>query len=39
VHVNQVSNWKKIALDNLEVLFAGNHSAFNEDVYMEKAAV
>ena len=30
VHVNQVSSWKKIALDNLESLFAGNHSAFSE---------
>jgi len=31
VHVNQVSSWKKIALDNLESLFAGNHSAFDDD--------
>ena len=31
VHPNQVSSWKKIALDNLESLFAGNHSAFDDD--------
>ncbi len=31
VHPNQVSSWKKIALDNLEVLFVGNHSAFDPD--------
>jgi len=31
VHVNQVSSWKKIALDNLESLFAGNHAAFDDD--------
>jgi len=31
VHVNQVSSWKKIALDNLESLFAGNHSVFDDD--------
>jgi len=31
VHPNQVSSWKKIALDNLESLFAGNHSAFDQD--------
>jgi transposase len=30
VHVNQVSSWKKIALDNLESLFAGNHGAFSD---------
>ena len=29
VHPNQVSSWKKIALDNLEALFAGKHSAFD----------
>jgi len=26
-----VSSWKKIALDNLEALFTGNHSAFDAD--------
>jgi len=31
VHVNQVSSWKKIALDDLESLFAGNHAAFDDD--------
>jgi transposase-like protein len=31
LHVNQVSSWKQIALDNLESLFAGNHSAFDDD--------
>jgi len=31
VHPNQVSSWKKVALDNLESLFAGNHSAFDSD--------
>ncbi len=31
VHSNQVSSWKKIALDNLESLFSGNHSAFDSD--------
>ncbi len=31
VHPNQVSSWKKIALDNLEALFVGNHSAFDPD--------
>ena len=30
VHVNQVSRWKKIALDNLESLFASSHSACSE---------
>ena len=30
VHPNQVSSWKKIALDNLESLFAGNHTAFSD---------
>jgi len=30
VHPNQVSSWKKIALDNLESLFAGNHAAFSD---------
>ena len=30
VHANQVSSWKKIALDNLESLFAGNHAAFSD---------
>ena len=31
VHPNQVSSWKKVALDNLEALFAGNHSTFDPD--------
>jgi len=31
VHPNQVSSWKKIVLDNLESLFAGNYSAFDSD--------
>lgn len=30
IHANQVSSWKKIALDNLESLFAGNHAAFTD---------
>jgi len=30
VHANQVSSWKKIALDNLESLFAGNHAMFSD---------
>jgi len=30
VHVNQVSCWKKIALDNLEAPFAGNHAVFSD---------
>jgi|ACQI01.1.fsa_nt_gi transposase-like protein len=31
IHPNQVSKWKKIALDNLESLFSGNCSAFDKE--------
>ncbi len=31
IHPNQVSSWKKTALNNLELLFADNHSAFDPD--------
>ena len=31
LHPNQVSKWKKIALDNLEPLFSGNCNAFDKE--------